>query len=374
MPPGRASPAPPRSRRPTRPPPPSPRSPSRRATASWCSPPRAAGAWSPPTRISRIVARPHAAARRPAGRARREAPAPLEPQQPGRPRRRARPATRSPRCIDLIVGHPDVDAVLYLGLGIQSNQAAASCAAGRFYPDHGLERIVDYHERQDARFAQAAAEASERYDKPVLTATELAVTHPDNAGPGRGPGHRAALLPVGQPGRGRPRPPLARAPGTCRPEPASGRRCRRCPCSRWARCCSRSAVLPLHVFEPRYRALVRDCLAARPRARGRADRAGERGGRRRRAHRRRHRRPDRRGRRSCPTGAGRSSRSGPAACGSSGWLPDDPYPLAEVEDWPDPEPGPGARGRGGGASSRACAACWRSPPRRATPPRRRRSS
>ncbi|MGK2950287.1 MAG: acetate--CoA ligase family protein [Acidimicrobiales bacterium] len=87
-----------------------------------------------------------------------------------------------PEVIDLIVGHPDVDAVLYLGLGIQSNQAALM-RAGRFYPDHGLERIVDYHERQDTRFAQAAAEASERYDKPVLTATELAVTHPDNAGP-----------------------------------------------------------------------------------------------------------------------------------------------------------------------------------------------
>jgi acyl-CoA synthetase (NDP forming) len=87
-----------------------------------------------------------------------------------------------PEVIDLIVGHPDVDAVLYLGLGIQSNQAALM-RHGRFYPDHGLERIVDYHERQDARFAQAAAEASARYDKPVLTATELAVTHPDNAGP-----------------------------------------------------------------------------------------------------------------------------------------------------------------------------------------------
>jgi acyl-CoA synthetase (NDP forming) len=87
-----------------------------------------------------------------------------------------------PEVIDLIVGHPDVDAVIYLGLGIQSNQAALM-RAGRFYPDHGLERIVDYHERQDARFAVAAAEASDRYDKPVLTATELAVTHPANAGP-----------------------------------------------------------------------------------------------------------------------------------------------------------------------------------------------
>lgn len=87
-----------------------------------------------------------------------------------------------PEVLDLIVGHPDVDAVLYLGLGIQSNQAALM-RSGPFYPDHGLERIVDYHERQDARFARAAADASDRYDKPVLTATELAVTHPDNAGP-----------------------------------------------------------------------------------------------------------------------------------------------------------------------------------------------
>jgi acetyltransferase len=87
-----------------------------------------------------------------------------------------------PEVLDLIAGHPDVDAVVYLGLGIQSNQAALMRAGG-FYPDHGLERIVDYHERQDARFAAVAAEVSERYDKPVLTATELAVTHPTNAGP-----------------------------------------------------------------------------------------------------------------------------------------------------------------------------------------------
>lgn len=87
-----------------------------------------------------------------------------------------------PEVIDLIVGHPDVDAVIYLGLGIQSNQAALM-RNGPFYPEHGLERIVDYHERQDARFAHAAADAADRYGKPVLTATELAVTHPDNAGP-----------------------------------------------------------------------------------------------------------------------------------------------------------------------------------------------
>jgi len=87
-----------------------------------------------------------------------------------------------PEVLHLIAGHQDVDAVVYLGLGIQSNTAALM-RGGPFYPDHGLERIVDYHERQDARFAVAAAEVSVRYGKPVLTATELAVTHPGNAGP-----------------------------------------------------------------------------------------------------------------------------------------------------------------------------------------------
>jgi acetyltransferase len=54
---------------------------------------------------------------------------------------------------------------------------------GGFHPDHGLERIVAYHERQDARFAQAAHEVSVATGKPILTATELAVAFPDNPGP-----------------------------------------------------------------------------------------------------------------------------------------------------------------------------------------------
>ena len=87
-----------------------------------------------------------------------------------------------PEVMELIAAHPDVHAIVYLGLGIQSNQARM-LREGRFYPDHGLERIVAYHERQDERFAQAAHELSVRYDKPILTATELAVADPDNAGP-----------------------------------------------------------------------------------------------------------------------------------------------------------------------------------------------
>jgi len=87
-----------------------------------------------------------------------------------------------PDVMELVAMHPDVHSIVYLGLGIQSKQAQMM-RAGRFYPDHGLERIVEYHERQDCRFAEAAHELSIQTGKPILTATELAVTDPSNAGP-----------------------------------------------------------------------------------------------------------------------------------------------------------------------------------------------
>jgi len=46
-----------------------------------------------------------------------------------------------------------------------------------------LERIVSYHERQDARFAEAAAQLSAETGKPILVATELAIADPENPGP-----------------------------------------------------------------------------------------------------------------------------------------------------------------------------------------------
>jgi acetyltransferase len=87
-----------------------------------------------------------------------------------------------PELLQLVADHPSVHAIVYLGLGIQSNQAKLMRGGG-FYPDHGLERIVSFHERQDARYAQAAADVSAATGKPILTATELAVADPDNAGP-----------------------------------------------------------------------------------------------------------------------------------------------------------------------------------------------
>ena len=87
-----------------------------------------------------------------------------------------------PEVMEIIATHPEVNAVVYLGLGIKANQARMM-REGRFYPDHGLERIVAYHERQDQRFAEAADELSTRTGKPILVATELAVADPSNAGP-----------------------------------------------------------------------------------------------------------------------------------------------------------------------------------------------
>ena len=98
-----------------------------------------------------------------------------------------------------------------------------------------------------------------------------------------------------------------------------------------------SAGLPLHVFEPRYRALVKDCLAGVPEfgvvliARGSEVGGGE-----------------------VRTDLGTVARIVESAELPDGrwalvavgvrrirvtaWLPDDPYPRADVEDWPDPPP------------------------------------
>jgi len=84
-----------------------------------------------------------------------------------------------PTILEIAARHPDVDAVVFLGMGIQGNQGRME-REGPFYPDHGLERIVAYHERQDRRFTETAAALSKEIGKPILTATELSITDRDN--------------------------------------------------------------------------------------------------------------------------------------------------------------------------------------------------
>ena len=89
-----------------------------------------------------------------------------------------------PEILDLLCAHPEVDAVIQLGTGIQG-ATANLFKSGEFYPAHGLDRMADFHERQERRYAQAAVDASERYSKPILTTSELVYTDRDygNAGP-----------------------------------------------------------------------------------------------------------------------------------------------------------------------------------------------
>jgi len=98
------------------------------------------------------------------------------------------------------------------------------------------------------------------------------------------------------------------------------------------------AVLPLHVFEPRYRALVRDCLDAPEHEFGVAmiERGSEVGG------------GDQRARvgtvaRMLQVAETDDGRYAVVCVGTrrirvNAWLPDDPYPLADVDDWPDVDP------------------------------------
>jgi acetyltransferase len=87
-----------------------------------------------------------------------------------------------PELLELVCAHPDVDAVLHLGIGIQS-ATAGFFRTGPFFPDHGLDRMAEFHERQDRRYALAGIEASRRHGKPVLCVSELVVSNPENPGP-----------------------------------------------------------------------------------------------------------------------------------------------------------------------------------------------
>jgi Lon protease-like protein len=104
------------------------------------------------------------------------------------------------------------------------------------------------------------------------------------------------------------------------------------------------AVLPLHVFEPRYRALVSDCLEAAEHEFGVVliERGPEVGG------------GDQRSMvgtvaRMVQVAELDGGRFAVVSIGTRririlAWLPDDPYPLADVDDWPDDETGVDALG------------------------------
>ena len=84
-----------------------------------------------------------------------------------------------PELLSIASKHPEIDSIIQLGLGIQGNTANL-VRTGKFYPDHGLERIVNFHERQERRYAEVSIKASLSSGKPILIASELATTQPNN--------------------------------------------------------------------------------------------------------------------------------------------------------------------------------------------------
>ena len=110
--------------------------------------------------------------------------------------------------LEIVARHPSVDAVVLLGMGIQSNQARME-REGPFFPDHGLDRIVAFHDRQDHRYTAAAAEL---VDDAAQAGARGHRARRHLPGQRRGPGgrrERQGLLPLLEPGGERARPALA---------------------------------------------------------------------------------------------------------------------------------------------------------------------
>ena len=85
-----------------------------------------------------------------------------------------------PQMIDLILSHSSVDALIFLGLGIQGNVARLYSESKYF--DSGMERIMNFHNSQEQRYASELIDGSEKWGKPVLVASELVGSDPSNSG------------------------------------------------------------------------------------------------------------------------------------------------------------------------------------------------
>ena len=110
--------------------------------------------------------------------------------------------------LDVVARHDAVHAVVYLGIGIQSNQARMM-REGPYFPEHGLGRVVEFHERQDARFARGGSHDLRR-DRQADPRRERARGHrPRQRRAAHGARGRRLLRAVGDARRPRARAPLA---------------------------------------------------------------------------------------------------------------------------------------------------------------------
>ena len=76
-----------------------------------------------------------------------------------------------PKVVDLVLSDKSVDALIFLGLGIQGNIARLYRESKYF--ETGMERIVNFHHTQEQKYVSALIEGSNNWNKPVLVASEL---------------------------------------------------------------------------------------------------------------------------------------------------------------------------------------------------------
>ena len=86
-----------------------------------------------------------------------------------------------PTLIPLVLGHPQVDSMIFLGLGIQGNVARTYIESPVATTE--TKKMANFHISQEKRYAEAIMQASKDFDKPVFVATEIGITDSLNAGP-----------------------------------------------------------------------------------------------------------------------------------------------------------------------------------------------
>ena len=86
-----------------------------------------------------------------------------------------------PTLIPLILEHPQVDSMIFLGLGIQGNVARTYIESSVATTE--TKKMANFHISQEKRYAEAIIQASKDFKKPVFVATEIGITDSLNAGP-----------------------------------------------------------------------------------------------------------------------------------------------------------------------------------------------
>ncbi len=86
-----------------------------------------------------------------------------------------------PELLSVILGHDQVDSLIFLGLGVQGNVARSYFESA--FANKSTNRMAAFHTAQEERYAEAVIKNIKEFNKPIFVATELAIADPTNPGP-----------------------------------------------------------------------------------------------------------------------------------------------------------------------------------------------